>query len=66
MIEVLVLICTLSGPCDPITARDAFHLPPARSLVECALIGQAYAAQSGMVRETDRVKVLCGMEGERW
>lgn len=61
MIGVLILICGAYGPCDRLTARDAFEITPANSLVECMLAGQAYAAQTAMVREEDRVKVLCEM-----
>lgn len=64
MWQVLILVCGLSGPCDRDTARLTVLVPePAPALAMCGMVGQAYIAQTELVHDDERVKVLCTTSG---
>ena len=63
MIQTLLLICALAVPrpaCSPDTAADVIQGPPATSMMGCALMGQAYVAQTRLRPGPGQyLKVIC-------
>lgn len=62
MFKVLVLICAANlGPadCQAETALAVIDGPAAQNEIECGLHGQAYVADTALVRPGSYVKVMC-------
>jgi len=62
MLKGLILICSLTGPCDRHTATDIIIVPGARSAVpsQCLQQAEAYlAAAPGIVVGGSVIRILC-------
>jgi hypothetical protein len=61
--KILILVCALTTAapnCQKNTAIDVFYAPPSsEGMAGCTRQGMLYAAESGLVRPDNYVKVVC-------